>query len=297
MIMENVDLSSVLDPKLTGQLQEAWCVRQAHHPDEILCIVPTGTLPVSVTGTHCALNCAHCGGHYLAHMATIAQAKNCAHKSLLISGGCDASGRVPVLPFLEQIRDLRQGRRLNWHLGLVQEDEIAAIAPYADVVSFDVVGGESTARQVYHLSVTLNEYLQTLKRLQRYVRVVPHITIGLRGGEIVEEYRALDALQSFGLETLVLIVFIPTPGTAYADRMPPALGQVAQFFARARCLLPETRLYLGCMRPGGDYRRTLDVLAVRAGLNGIVNPTSPARRLAKEMGLVVRWEEECCAFY
>jgi uncharacterized radical SAM superfamily protein len=62
----------------------------------------------------------------------------------------------------------------------------------------------------------------------------------------------------------------------------------------ARRKLPDTPIHLGCMRPGGRYRRELDPLAVRAGVNKIVNPAPAAVQLAAEFGLSVRWENECC---
>jgi hypothetical protein len=93
---------------------------------------------------------------------------------------------------------------------------------------------------------------------------------------------------------LVLLVFIPTAGTRYADRKPPAPEVVADLLAEARLRFPGTPLYLGCMRPKGRYRDQLDPLAVRAGLNVIVSPARPARQLADDLGLAVRQTRECC---
>ena len=169
------------------------------------------------------------------------------------------------------------------------------IAPYVDVISFDVVGDAETAREVYGLDVTLDDYVRTLEMLRRHVRVVPHLTIGLRGGRLSGERAALRALQSQGLEALVLIILIPTPGTAYAGCAPPAVDQVAEIFVEARTMLPECRLILGCMRPHGRYRQAVDELAVRAGFNGIVNPARVAERTAGELGLEIAWGDECCA--
>ncbi len=46
----------------------------------------------------------------------------------------------------------------------------------------------------------------------------------------------------------------------------------------ARVMLPAAKLYLGWYAPYGVYREALDELAVRAGLNVIVNPTAPRAR-------------------
>jgi len=51
----------------------------------------------------------------------------------------------------------------------------------------------------------------------------------------------------------------------------------------------------GVHATAGTYRRLVDVLAVRAGVNGIVNPSGAAEREALQRGLRVVWGEECCS--
>lgn len=255
---------------------------------------PSQTLPISLTGTHCALQCAHCGGHYLAAMVPAETADATGKASCLISGGCDGRGRVPVTAHLPRIAALRQGRLLNWHVGLIDEGEMRAIAPYVDVISFDWVGDDQTIREVYGFNCRAEDYARTYAMLRRYARVVPHLTLGLRGGRFGGEYAVLDRIQAAGADSLVLLVLVPTPGTRYAQCQPPPLAEVADFMLTARLKLPGTPIYLGCMRPGGRYRRQLDTLALRAGVNKIVNPAPSAVQLAAELGLSVRWENECC---
>jgi hypothetical protein len=216
--------------------------------------------------------------------------------SCLISGGCDASGRVPVTRYLEQIRAIRQGRRMNWHVGLIKEADLLAIAPYTDIVSFDFVGDDETIREVYGLDCTVAEYVRTYQMLRRHTRVIPHITIGLRGGAIGHEYPAMEKLQELGVDALVFIVFIPTPGTRYADCQPPPIEAVVNVLAEARLHFPDKPLHLGCMRPHGPYRTRLDTLAVRAGVNKIVSPARQAVQLAEELGLSIVQSRECCVF-
>lgn len=274
----------------------AWRIRQAHFPLAITFARPRKTAAISLTGDRCALNCAHCGRRYLRGMMPIEHADVRGATSCLISGGCDAQGRVPVSGHLEQVRALRQGRRLNWHVGLIGDDEILQIAPYVDVVSFDLVGDDETIREVYGLDCGVVEYFQTYQLLQRHVRVVPHITIGLRGGRISGEYAALERLQTLGAEVLVFLVLIPTRGTAYEHCAPPNVAEVGDLLATARKRLPDVPIYLGCMRPAGRYRDELDPIAIQAGVNKIVNPSPAAVALAEEKGLRVTWQEECCVF-
>jgi len=214
--------------------------------------------------------------------------------SCLISGGCDAYGRVPVTSHMSNVAALRPGRILNWHVGMISETDMRTIAPFVDIVSFDFVGDSETIREVYGLRCGVEDYASTYAMLRWHCAVVPHLTLGLRAGLFSGEYAALRTLQKMGLDALVLLIFRPTPGTRYAGCQPPALEEVVAFLLRARCELPDTPMYLGCIRPGGRYRRELDSLAVRAGINTIVNPAPSAVRKARELGLSVQWRDECC---
>jgi uncharacterized radical SAM superfamily protein len=279
---------------LETSLARAWAVRRAHFPDEITWSYPLDTAVLSLTGTQCALDCAHCGGHYLGGMRPIWEAEPDGASSCLISGGCDPTGRVPVLAHRERVRAWRQGRNMNWHVGFVSEEEMEAIAPLVDVVSFDFVGDDRTIQEVYGLERTVDDYVETYRTLRRFARTLPHVTIGLRGGELGHELPAIRFLQELGVDGLVFLVFVPTPGTRYADRQPPAPAAVAGLLAEARLRFPDVPLYLGCMRPKGRYRDEVDPLAVRAGINVVVSPSRPARQIAAELGLVTLKSRECC---
>ncbi|MGD2205546.1 MAG: radical SAM protein [Anaerolineae bacterium] len=280
--------------ELNEKLARAWDVRRTHFPDEITWSYPLDTAVLSLTGQQCALDCAHCGGHYLGGMRPIWETEPDGSTSCLISGGCDPTGRVPVLAHLDQVRAWRTGRTMNWHVGFVSETEMEAIAPLVDVVSFDFVGDNTTIREVYGTKRTVEDYVDTYRLLRRYTRTLPHVTIGLRGGELGHELHAFELLQELGADGLVLLVFIPTPGARYADRQPPAPETVADLLAEARLQFHDVPLHLGCMRPKGRYRDKLDPLAVQAGLNVVVNPSRPARQLAGDLGLTVRQLRECC---
>ena len=284
---------------LEQALAQAWQIRQDRFPAMLRASYPLDTASISLTGTACALSCAHCNRHYLQHMIPVEEALERVHgaTSCLISGGYDSRGRVPVVgPHLETIQQLSLGRKLNWHVGLIDEEEAQAIAPYVDVVSFDFVGDDETLREVYGLESTVEDYVRSYQLLSNRFRVVPHVTVGLRGGELGHERPAFEWLAELGAEELVFLVLIPTPGTRYADCTPPSPTEVARVFAEARTLLPRADLGLGCMRPHGDYREELDRLAVRSGLNGIVSPSRGTLREAEELGLQIVKTRECCVF-
>jgi uncharacterized radical SAM superfamily protein len=195
---------------------------------------------------------------------------------------------------MDQVRAWRRGRTMNWHVGFVSEAEMESIAPLVDVVSFDFVGNDATIQEVYGIDRTVEDYVNTYRLLRRHSRTLPHVTIGLRGGTLGHEIPALEHLEVLGIDGLVILVFIPTQGTRYAERQPPPLSEVAELLVDARLRFPEKPLYLGCMRPKGSYRNDLDLMAVQAGFNVIVSPARPARQRAAELGLTTRQTRECC---
>lgn len=264
-------------------------------PDAIRFAYPLKTKPVSVTGTKCELNCAHCGGHYLKHMTPLAEVTGADDSaSWLVSGGCRLDGGVPLKGSINRLAELKQKRRFNMHVGLVTEEEINDLAMIADCVSFDFVGDDKTIKEVLGNGRTVEDYVECYKALARKVRVMPHICIGLAGGELRGEYKAMELLRELGVESLTFIIFMPTRGTRFADRKPPRIEESAQLLSDARLKFPNIHLHLGCMRPGGRYREEIDKWSVRIGINTVVNPAPAAVRLAERLGLTITRGEECC---
>ena len=272
--------------------------RGGYFPPRVEFVSPRLTLPVSITGEKCALNCAHCGGHYLKGMTGMEEAlgrRGGGYKSFLVSGGCNPEGRVPHRERWTELEALALRGALNIHPGLVTAEDAAAIGNTARAVSFDFVVDAAVIKEVYGLKASPEDYLRAYRYLRRHCRVVPHICIGIMGGRIKGEYRTLQILRREGAEAISFIVFRPTPGTAFAEAAAPPPDEVAQVLAEARLLFPRAPLYLGCMRPGGRHREQLDCLALSIGINKIVQPAAAARRLAVQMGLEIIFGEECCA--
>ncbi len=274
-----------------------------------LFVFPENTESISVTGDECALDCAHCGGHYLRQMtplddvvARMEDPDSQLPSSLLISGGCDGGGRVP-LPPASLLRHMAEHFRLNLHVGLADDGQMAAAARFADAVSFDMVGSDRTIRRVMGLRHGFSDYLHSFRRMQRQlprgVEVVPHIVAGLDGGEMCGEYGMVDALANDPPGALVLLVLRPTPGTRFASAMPPPLAEVADLMRHMRRRLPKTQLHLGCMRPSGMYRPALDLVAAACDFDVLVQPTQRVRRLLVDIvgpgG--IHWADECCALF
>lgn len=61
-------------------------------------------------------------------------------------------------------------------------------------------------------------------------------------------------------------------------------------------MFPGTPIHLGCMRPGGAWRREADVLAIDAGVDLIVRPAPAAVEHARAQGISIVETDECCVF-
>lgn len=293
-----VDIKSFAAQPLESLMKSAWDTRVRNFGLDIHWVNPIRTAVLSVTGTTCVLKCAHCGGKYLRHMLPIerrGELDPSQISSCLVSGGCDSSGRVPVERYIHVLPELSSKWRLNMHLGLASEETISNIAPFCHVVSFDFLVDDDTIRDVYGFPASGGDFLRAYSMLRQHVKVIPHICIGLHGGQISGELDALCALAEIGADAIVFIVFIPTSGTLYESCTPPPVESVARIIATARCLFPHTPIYLGCMRPHGRYRHVLDPMAIRAGVNRIVVPAQEGRAEASKLGLNALRIEECCA--
>jgi hypothetical protein len=277
----------------------------------------TATAAVSVTGTACAVRCAHCGGHYLRGMLSPAEALRLGAsgggrfgegagrperrrvRSFLVSGGCRPDGVVPLLEHEGLLEELGRAGRLNLHVGLVRtEEEARALARHAAAVSLDFTVDQETIDEVYGFrGVKASDFVRACGLLSEFVPVTPHVLVGLRGGRVRGEPEAVRVLASLGVRAVVFLVLIPTRGSRFEGVEPPPVGEVLRVLDGAREALPEASVVLGCMRPKGSYREDLDVAAVRAGVvDRVAVPTPAAVKEAERLGLRVVWSDECCVF-
>lgn len=264
---------------------------------------------ISLTGTACALGCEHCqtsvlhgmldlrrhGGSLFSLCAELA-AKGT--RGVLISGGSDKRGRVPLLLHIPDMIRIRRelGLVIRVHTGLPDEETCAALGEVGiDGAMIDVIGHRETIRQVYHLDVGPEAYEQALAWLERYrVPTIPHIILGLHFGRMLGEDHALAMIAAHPPKLLVLVILMPLTGTPMAHVTPPPLAEIGAFFLRARRTLPHTPIMLGCARPLGPLKVAIDRLAVDAGLNGIAYPANGIVEYARQNGLQPQFISACC---
>lgn len=270
---------------------------------------PNRFLPVSVTGTACALQCDHCKTKVLEGMITVSKETDLfataqklqaqGTEGVLVSGGSTARGGVPLLPHVDAMRRVREelGMRVIVHSGVVSPKLAEGLAAAeVDGVMLDIMGAEETIREVYHLDLTPADFERSLQLLaDRQMRIIPHIVLGLHYGRFLGEWHALEMIARYPVSTLILVVLTPLVGTPMEHLEPPPVSEVTDFFALARVTMPDTRVNLGCGRPMGAMKVALDKAAIDQGLNGIAYPADGMVAYAKEQGLEPEFFEYCCS--
>jgi len=94
---------------------------------------------------------------------------------------------------------------------------------------------------------------------------------------------------------VVVVALTPLSNTRMEHTPPPSPLDVARVISASRLLMPDTPLLLGCARPRGEHRAETDILAIKAGVNGIAYPTEEAYEFAARLRLSVRFHEKCCS--
>ncbi|WP_249012105.1 radical SAM protein [Conexibacter sp. DBS9H8] len=270
---------------------------------------PNRFRPVSVTGTACGLQCEHCKTKVLEGMITLGSERDLFARAvqlqaggtdgILVSGGSQKHGGVPLGPHLEAMARIREelGMRVVVHSGVISPELADGLADAGvDGVMLDIIGAEETIREVYHLDLTPEDFDTALGVLAaRGLRIIPHIVLGLHYGRFLGEWRALEMIAGHPVSTLILVVLTPLVGTPMGHLPPPPVGDVTDFFALARTRMPDTRINLGCGRPMGATKVALDRAAIDHGLNGIAYPADGMIAYARERGLEPAFHEYCCS--
>jgi len=265
---------------------------------------------ISITGNFCELNCKHCNRKYLKHMLNAEtpeklmdlckKLEESGALGCLISGGFSKRGYLRIRPFIDSIRWIKENTNLllNVHTGLIERDVMEDLySAGVDAISFDLTGSDEVIRKVYGMRRRVEDYMDCLNdMLDLSLPVIPHIGIGFNFGEIGEhELGAISILRSLGIERIVFLVLRPTPGTQMGTLPKVKVEDVKKIIALSRVLMPKADISLGCMRPGGEYRRRLDEEILEIGINRIVMPD---RRTMEYIKKKFSFEvfERCCVF-
>jgi hypothetical protein len=317
-------LAQLIKTPLTELQSEAFRLRKLHFGDELTFSIPgtvsyhDDTLPlpknrfpaISVTGSHCNLQCGHCRGKLLESMipaedpGTFFQVANQlrlngAH-GILVSGGANQNGEVPLEEFIPSIREIKEKApefKVIVHTGLIQKEMGKGLKEAGiDQVLIDVIGDNDTIREVYHLNKRVEDYEETLWMLKGMGHhLSPHIIIGHHYGEIKGEWKALEIVTRVGVDTIVLVVIKPLVPISRNRMKIPTPEQTSRISAIARILNPKTPIRMGCIRPAHPSKVEMEKGAIDSGVNTIAYPLQGTIEYAKEIGLETRFIEMCCS--
>jgi len=264
---------------------------------------------VSVTGTSCGVNCKHCGGKVLETMqpaetpdklwALATKLKQDGASGCLVSGGCLPDGSVPLKPFLPAIEKIKRELDLTVfvHTGIIDPDTAVALKKAGvDAALIDVIGSDETIKKLGYSKVAVSDYAASLAALQKAeLNFVPHVIVGLDDGKLKGELEALKLITAVKPSALVVIAFMPIPGTPMAKVKPPQPADIAKVTATARVMFPEAPLALGCVRPKGKHRAETDILSLKAGVAAVAFPSEEAIAYAEAQGYKFEFSSRCCA--
>jgi uncharacterized radical SAM superfamily protein len=216
----------------------------------------------------------------------------------LISGGCLPDGSIPIDRFVDAIAKIKKlGLTVIIHTGVIDYSTAKRLKDAGvDAALLDIIGSDETIREVYRLDVNVEDYDRSLRALHESgIPFVPHVLVGLHYGELKGELQALKMISRYSPSAVIIIAFMPIRGTPMEKVIPPEPEDIARILVSARLLMPETPLALGCMRPKGKHRIKTDLIAVRAGVNGIAFPVEEAIQLAESMNLETSFSPLCCS--
>jgi uncharacterized radical SAM superfamily protein len=262
---------------------------------------------LSVTGNSCALMCKHCEGKLLEALIPATTCDELEKKAfklhkqgalgLLLTGGCDKRGRVPIGNLIPAIKKLKERTELILiaHTGFISREDAKALKDSGlDGIGFDVIGDMATAREVYGLDVSEKEYTDSLSAIANSgILIFPHVCVGLHFGELRGEYHALEMIRTIAPSAVIITGLMPVAGTAMAH-IKPKPCDFENVMKKALEMFPETPVVLGCAHSSGKDREEIEKIALKSGVSGIASPTMGTIELAKEKGYEINYYGTCC---
>ncbi len=262
---------------------------------------------ISVTGGKCSLMCQHCRGKLLESLVHAVTCDELVRKALylhkkgakgmLITGGCDERGRVPIrdiVPAIKTIKD-KTGMLLIAHTGFISHEESLALRGAGlDGIGFDVIGDIGTAKEVYGLSVSEMDYIKSLQAIEHSgLMVFPHVCVGLHFGKLRGELQALEMIREVKPVTVIITGLMPVAGTPMAH-IKPIPSDFEKVITRAVKMFPDTPVVLGCAHSSGKDREKIEKIAMKCGVSGIAAPTVSTARFASKNGFEISYYGMCC---
>ena len=183
------------------------------------------------------------------------------------------------------------------HTGILTPALTQALAEAGiDAAMFDIIGTDETLHEIYHVSGSVKRFDQNLSILETYgIPTVHHIIAGLHYGKLKGERAAIEIISKHHPKAVVIVAFMPLADTPMAQTPPLPPEDFARVILATRLALPNIPLLLGCARPRGEHKIASDLLAIKAGINGIAYPCEEAVKYAIDLGFEYEFHDVCCS--
>ncbi len=317
-------IQNLIQTPLKELQSEAFRIRKNHFGNELTFSIPSTVsyhdknfssqknrfAAISITGSHCDLRCAHCQGKLLESMISAEDPQTFLRTAdrlrvdgahgILVSGGADQNGEVPLKKFIPSIRELKEKApqfKVIVHTGLIRREIAEELKDSGiDQILIDVIGDDDTIREVYRLNKRVEDYEETLWMLKEMGhRLAPHIIIGHHFGELRGEWRALEMVTRVGVETIVLVIFKALHPSGKNHFKVPKPEETSRISAIARILNPDIPIRMGCIRPAHPWKAEMERGFILSGINTIAYPLQGTIDYVKETGLKTKFIEMCCS--
>ena len=324
ILSDGQEILTVSTEEFLQRAKKVFATRLTNFGNALLCYSPTAYpyriqdhsqsrphnfLSLSVTGTSCSLHCEHCDGHLLKGMESTLtpkalfqrckEIKELGGEGILISGGSNSSGYVPLDRFGDVIKRVKEQLDLSVvvHTGLVTPETASLLAEAGiDAAMLDIIGDETVSSEVYHIDDGPSKMRHSLDILEEHnIPTVPHVLVGLDYGHLKGELEALDIIAQGSPSALVIIALTPVRKTPMELITPPSPENIGRIMTTARLGFPDIPLLLGCARPIGQHKIDTDQYAIRSGANGIAMISQEGVDFAKTMGLEPLFRDVCCS--
>ena len=262
---------------------------------------------ISVTGSSCSLMCQHCRGKLLQRLIPATTSEELEKKALglyrsgakgiLLTGGCDERGRVPIRNLIPAIKKLKETTDLILiaHTGFISGEEAGSLKDSGlDGIGFDVMGDMTSVLDVYGLHLSEKEYVDSLQAISDSgLLIFPHVCVGIHFGKLSGEYRALEMIRLIAPATVIITGLMPLAGTPMEHIKPNPLD-FEKVIKKAIVMFPDIPVILGCAHSSGKDRADIEKMALLCGVSGIAAPTFGTIGFAKEKGYEINYYGACC---
>lgn len=193
-------------------------------------------------------------------------------KGVLISGGFNREGYLPIEPFLPVIKNVKKKHDLVIcvHIGLAHAkliEELGAVE--VDVIDYEFTLDQQYIRELRGLNRNVEDYVNTMDfMIQNGLNVVPHVPLGF-----TDNHNAvLETIHYLSKRSVGNIVFVIN-----VDSKKPSLPSFVLDtlrYVRKSC---SKEITLGCMRPYW-LKKSIDRLVIVENLvDRIANPVGEHR--------------------